>query len=117
MSVSLQYQALRAEPLSSSEMDGVKRIVEEAGDPPLEEEDDPWEPFSIYLLERPGYRPDDGAEILAGSIKVFDDAQVEHWLEVLSRMRRLIHTEWSVSLDGQVFFPWDEDLQSYSIPD
>lgn len=118
MSVSLDYRATRDRPLSPDELEAIRIAIHEAGDPPLEEEDDPWEVFSVFQIERANYQPADDREIMAGSTKVFEEEQVEHWLELLAGLRTLLGpADWRVTLDGEVEFSWDPEAQTYLFPD
>ncbi|MGW3498013.1 hypothetical protein [Streptomyces sp. NPDC001020] len=112
MSISLYYQASRAEPLTEVETAAIQRVVaaHAASFPYADEE-------QLFLYGADRSAPD---EILAGSSKLPLDLDrllpvITHILGSLTRLRRALDGEWHVHLDD-VDLPWDES-EGYVLPD
>ena len=113
MSVSLQYHAARETPLTQSERDALLSCIAEHGEPEVE---DPGESFGFYEFYAPHIKPWREHSLLNGSTGVRTDEEVNHWVALLAKCRRLVPlAQWSVNLDGE-YYNWDESAHAYLLP-
>ncbi|MFD9499391.1 hypothetical protein [Streptomyces sp. NPDC060035] len=112
MSVSLYYDARRADPLTGSETAAVERIVAaHLGSFPYDDEE------SLFVYAD---RNDEPEYLLVGSTKMPRDPGrllpvIAHVLDSLTELRRALgHSEWHVHMDD-LDVPWDEG-EGYVLP-
>lgn len=124
MSISIYYEARRANPLEPPEWEQFRRITRlYSVDRKIEEYANTgrglnWESFSFYH-EFPDYQPSEPDLVLEGATRLPDNSEdavwegVQHWCTALSALRRAIPgAEWSVRIEDHEI-PWDEKAKSF----
>jgi hypothetical protein len=120
MSISIYYEARRAQPLTAAEQAAANGVAERYSvDDQIEKhmatgEGLNWESFDLNLNPAPGV-------ILSGATKlpdISDEASfqgVEHWCACLAELRRAVQSaEWSVVVEDAPLH-WDANRQIYDL--
>ncbi len=125
MSISIYYEAKRSKPLSGSEEDEIKKVIEEYSiDDQIEKKEKKgdglnWESFCVYSFDFSNNEPSAPDVIFEGATKLPDNSEdavwlgLQQWCELLTQIRKALRdADWYVHVDDHEI-QWDSNMDAF----